>query len=149
MKIGGWSEIIEEIARPLLISMPQTKIYGQAEFLRQNRSRLSDIIHACIVEIFAYPIEKRFQRFFPMEPEDFIYPADRSPQYIVIEISFFAGRTVETKKTLIRLLYKRLSQELEMAVNDIEIILYEIPKEHWGVRGVPGDELNLGYQVNV
>jgi phenylpyruvate tautomerase PptA (4-oxalocrotonate tautomerase family) len=129
--------------------MPQTKIYGHAEFIQQHRQTISDSIHACMVEALAYPLEKRFQRFIPLQAEDFIYPDDRSAQYLVIEISLFEGRTVEAKKNLIRLIYEKLNIGLNIAANDIEIILYEIPQHNWGVRGMPGDELKLNYSVKV
>jgi phenylpyruvate tautomerase PptA (4-oxalocrotonate tautomerase family) len=129
--------------------MPQTKIYGYASFLQNNRQTISDTIHSCIIAALSYPPEKRFQRFIPLEPEDFIHPPDRTEQYLVIEISLFEGRSGDAKKQLIRLLYQKLNEVLAIAANDIEIILYEIPPHNWGVRGMPGDELQLEYQVKV
>jgi phenylpyruvate tautomerase PptA (4-oxalocrotonate tautomerase family) len=137
--------------------MPQTKIYGHAEFIQKHRMTISDSVHACMIEALNYPPEKRFQRFFGLAAEDFIYPNDvlrpteghRTEQYLVIEISLFEGRSIEAKKKLIRLIYQKLNESLNIGANDIEIILYEIPQHNWGVRGVPGDELNLNYQVNV
>jgi phenylpyruvate tautomerase PptA (4-oxalocrotonate tautomerase family) len=129
--------------------MPQTKIYGNAVFIQGVRSPLSDILHSCMMDALAYPAEKRFHRFFPMAKEDFIYPDDRTEKYIVIEISMFEGRSVEAKKDLIRLIYQRLGEALAIGPNDIEITIFETPKHNWGVRGVPGDELQLNYQVNV
>jgi phenylpyruvate tautomerase PptA (4-oxalocrotonate tautomerase family) len=129
--------------------MPQTKIYGHAAFIQQHRTTISDSIHACMVEALAYPPEKRFQRFFPLQAEDFVYPDDRTVQYLVIEISLFQGRSVEAKKKLIRLIYEKLNVGLNIAANDIEIILYEIPQHNWGVRGVPGDELQSSYSLKV
>ena len=62
--------------------MPQTKIYGTADFIQQNRKTLSNTIHSCIVDALNYPPEKKFQRFFPLQPEDFEYPSDRTEKYI-------------------------------------------------------------------
>jgi len=36
---------------------------------------------------------------------------------------------------------------LEIAIADIEIIMFELPKHNWGIRGIPGDELALNYVV--
>lgn len=129
--------------------MPQTKIYGYAAFIAAHRTAISDTLQACMVEGLNYPPEKRFQRFIPMQPEDFVHSGDRTEKYLVIEISLFAGRSIDAKKQLIRLIYQKLNTALEIAPNDIEIILYEVPRHNWGVRGVPGDELNLGYPVKV
>jgi phenylpyruvate tautomerase PptA (4-oxalocrotonate tautomerase family) len=129
--------------------MPQTKIYGYATFIQANRQTISDTIHACVVEALAFPVEKRFHRFMPMLPEDLIVPSDRTEKYLVIEISLFAGRSIEAKKQLMRLLYAKFDQVLNIGVNDIEIILYEVPRHDWAVRGMPGDELSLSYPVTV
>jgi len=127
--------------------MPQTKIYENADFIQQNRKVLSTIIHSCVVDALNYPPEKKFQRFFPLQAEDFEYPSDRTEKYIIIEILMFAGRTVEAKKNLYRLLFERLKEQLGIAPLDIEIILIETPSHNWGIRGVAGDELNLSYVV--
>ena len=84
-----------------------------------------------------------------LEDSDFIFPDDRSEKYKVIEISMFEGRSVETKKNLIRLLYQNLEQEAGMAGVDVEIIIYETSKCNWGIRGFPGDELELNYKVDL
>jgi phenylpyruvate tautomerase PptA (4-oxalocrotonate tautomerase family) len=61
----------------------------------------------------------------------------------------FEGRTVETKKQLIRLLFERFDRELGISNLDLEITIFETPKCNWGFRGLPGDEHNLDYKVNV
>ncbi len=129
--------------------MPQTKIFGHADFIQQHREVLSSTIHSCVVDALNYPLHKKFQRFFPLQSEDFEYPSDRSEKYIIIEILMFAGRSVEAKKSLYRLLFERLQEKLDIAPLDIEIILIETPSYNWGIRGVSGDELNLSYKVNV
>ncbi len=129
--------------------MPQTKIYGHADFLNESRQAISDAIHSCFVDALSFPLEKRFHRFISLESENYIYPSDRSHQYIIIEISMFEGRSVEAKKTLIRLLFTRLQEQVEIAPNDVEITITETPKHNWGIRGKVGDELELNYKVEV
>lgn len=129
--------------------MPQTKIYGNADFIQENREVLSTTIHSCVVDALNYPPEKKFQRFFPLQAEDFEYPSDRSKKYLIIEILLFSGRSVESKKSLYRLLFERLEKKLNIAAIDIEIILIETPSHNWGLRGVAGDELALNYTVTV
>lgn len=101
------------------------------------------------MDALQYPTQKRFHRFFPMDKSDFIFPPDRSQSYLIIEISMFEGRSIEAKKNLIRLLIKRISEKFSISLNDIEITIFETPKHNWGVRGVPGDELDLGYKMDV
>jgi phenylpyruvate tautomerase PptA (4-oxalocrotonate tautomerase family) len=129
--------------------MAQVKIYGLRESLEPMRSALSDVIHSCVMEAWGLPPEKRFHRFFPMDREDFIFPPDRTERYTILEISLFEGRSAEAKKRLIRLLYERTRQALDLRTEDLEITLFETPRHNWGIRGVPGDELNLNYSVEV
>ena len=129
--------------------MSQIKIYGLATYLNPIKARLSDSIHACIVEALQYPPDKRAHRFFPLDAADFYYPAGRSEKYTIIEISMFEGRTVETKKRLIHLLFERLERELAITPQDVEITIFETPKHNWGIRGQAGDELTLNYKVEV
>ncbi|MBP2000679.1 phenylpyruvate tautomerase PptA (4-oxalocrotonate tautomerase family) [Paenibacillus shirakamiensis] len=129
--------------------MAQVKIYGIDHHLAEVRTVLSEAIHMAVMEALAYPEEKRFHRFFPMNSQDFIYPSDRSERYIIVEISMFEGRSAVTKRKLIRLLFERIAQHAYIEPNDVEITIYETPKHHWGIRGLPGDELTLGYKVDV
>jgi hypothetical protein len=129
--------------------MSQIKIYGLAAQLIPVRERLSDAIHACIVEALQYPPDKRAHRFFPLQREDFLYPPGRTERYTILEISMFEGRTVETKKRLLGLLYERLERECAIGPQDLEITIFETPKHNWGIRGLPGDELALDYRVEV
>lgn len=129
--------------------MAQIKIYALASALAGRRTRLSEVIHGCVMEALEYPLEKRFHRFFPLAAEDFIYPEDRSERYTILEIQLFAGRSAAAKKQLIRLLFERFAAELGYDPNDLEIHLLETPRADWGVRGLPGDELSLGYKVDV
>ncbi len=128
--------------------MGQVKIYGLKQHFLGKREALSEAIHEAVVEALKYPKDKRFHRFIGLEPDDFIYPPERSENYLIIEILMFEGRSKEAKKRLTKLLYQNLGA-LGIAANDLEIIMIETPKENWGIRGLPGDELSLNYKVGV
>lgn len=129
--------------------MAQIKIYGLKTQLEPIKARLSDVIHACVVDALQLPPDKRFHRFFGLEPADFYYPSDRNAHYLIIEISIFEGRSIEAKKRLLRLLFQAINQQLAIAPQDVEITIFETPRHNWGIRGVPGDELGLSYKVEV
>lgn len=129
--------------------MAQIKIYGVRDRLNPVKEQLSEVIHSGVVDAFALPADKKFHRFFPMSREDFCFPDGRTDRYTVIEISIFEGRTVEAKKQLIRLLFERIQQTLHVSSQDVEITIFETPQHNWGIRGLPGDELALGYKVNI
>lgn len=129
--------------------MGQVKVYGLEGNINSIKSKMSDVIHSCVMEAFQFPKDKRFHRFFPLGKEDFYFPEGRSEKYTVIEISIFEGRSIDAKKNLIRLLFERIEKELNIVSNDIEITIFETPKCNWGIRGLPGDELVLNYNVKV
>jgi phenylpyruvate tautomerase PptA (4-oxalocrotonate tautomerase family) len=129
--------------------MSQVKIFGLRKELGPLIPKISDIIHSCVMEALQYPAEKRAHRFFQLEEGEFFYPAGRSPRYTIVEFSMFEGRSVEAKKKLIRLLFARFEAELGAAPADLEITIFETPRHNWGFRGLPGDEHELGYKVEV
>jgi hypothetical protein len=71
-------------------------------------STLSNTIHSCVGEALVYPEDKRNHRFFPMVKEDPFPPAGRSDSYTIIEIVMIIGRSIETRKHLVRLLFERI-----------------------------------------
>jgi 4-oxalocrotonate tautomerase family enzyme len=121
--------------------MPQTKIYAQTHWISTHRNQLSAAIQSCLVEAMGFPADLRFQRFIPLEPENFLYPEPRTERYTLIEISLFVGRSDDQKRTLIQLLFQRLQAELNLDPMDVEILIVELPKQNWGVRGLVGDQL--------
>ena len=129
--------------------MSQIKVYGLRTHLQGKQKQLSDIIHGCVVEALSFPENKRAHRFIPLEPEDFYYPEGRTAAYIIIEILMITGRTVETKKKLIKLLFQAISEQMAVSTNDIEIVIIESPASHWGFRGKTGDEIELDYKIEV
>ncbi len=125
-------------------------IYGIKEQLNPIKRQLSAVIHGCMQSVLGLPEDKRAQRFIPLEAEDFYYPADRSAAYTVIEVNIMAGRTVETKKALIKALFAQIEAQLNIAPIDMEITIKEQPAHCWGFRGMTGDEAqDLTYKITV
>jgi 4-oxalocrotonate tautomerase family enzyme len=129
--------------------MAQIKIYGLHAHLNSCRDDLSSAIHQAAMETLGLPPGKRFHRFIGLDAADFVYPADRTRQYTIIEISMFEGRTVETKKSFIRALFAGIQARCGISPQDVEITITETPRENWGIRGLPADELTLNYTVEV
>jgi phenylpyruvate tautomerase PptA (4-oxalocrotonate tautomerase family) len=130
--------------------MPQAKVYGIREHLVPIRAQLSEAINESISSAFKFPRERRLQRFFPMDREDFIYPPhERSERYTIVEISTFEGRSPETLKDLVRQLYKRVNEATGLEPRDLDVIITQQPKHAWGLMGEPGDEIKLTYKVEV
>ena len=129
--------------------MAQVVVYGRRESLDQRRSVLSEAIHAAIMSALEYPPEKKFQRFIALDESDFIYPADRGPDYTVIEISMFEGRTEAAKRALIAGLFARVEAQAGISPHSLEITITETPRVNWGIRGRNAADLTLDYRVEV
>lgn len=59
----------------------------------------------------------------------------------------FEGRSAETRRTCLHRLMADVPAATGIPVNDLEIVILESPKANWGIRGIVGDELQLGYKV--
>jgi 4-oxalocrotonate tautomerase family enzyme len=129
--------------------MAQVKIYGLHDHLNRHRDGISDAIHHSAMDALGLPEEKRFHRFLGLDAADFIYPGDRSRQYTIIEVSMFEGRSAEAKANFIRDIFARLEEACGISPQDVEITITETPRENWGIRGLPANELALNYRVEV
>jgi len=131
------------------IILAQVKIYGLKTSLNKIKNELSNIIHQCIVESLSFPKDKKYHRFISLNEDEMIFPDDKSKQYTIIEIMMMEGRETETKKDLIKSLFKNITKELNIENDDLEICIIESPASNWGFRGMTGDEIKLNYKVKV
>lgn len=56
----------------------------------------------------------------------------------VIQITMSAGRTVEQKREMVRVLTREAARILKTKEQTIRILIYEVSKENWGDAGVLG-----------
>ena len=106
----------------------------------QQKKEIGDVIHFALVQA-GVPEDDRFQRFFNMEREDFIYsksypelPEERGDDFIMIEILLSAGRNVKIKRKLLATLVAGL-QELGIAPKDVFVVFKETVWENWSFAG--------------
>ena len=130
--------------------MPQAKIYGIREYLVPVRQEISDAVNESISDAFSFPADRRLQRFFPMDREDFIFPPhERSERFVIIEILTFEGRSPDTLKDLVRQIVRRINEATGIEPRDIDVIIQQQPRHAWGLMGENGDEAQLSYKVQV
>jgi len=66
-----------------------------------------------------------------------------------VEITLFAGRSLETKRALYAAIVKNLGA-LGIAPEDIFILVHDVPLDNWGIRGgIPASEVDLGFNVGI
>ncbi|MCG9629374.1 MULTISPECIES: tautomerase family protein [Vibrio] len=125
-------------------------IYGIKEHINPIKQQLSDVLQQCLNRELGLPDDKRAHRFVPLDKEDFFFPQGRTEAYTVIEINMMEGRTVGTKKRLIKTIFSEVERQLGLSPIDIEITIKEQPSHCWGFRGMTGDEAqDLKYKINV
>lgn len=128
--------------------MAQFKIYGHEQFLRDSVEQISDAIHRASMAGLGLPEEKRFHRFLPLEPWQFVAPQDRSGKYIIIELMMFEGRPRDTIESFYTHLLSNLASDCDVTPHDIELVITESPRRNWLIRGLPADELQLNYRLD-
>jgi len=123
-------------------------VYGLKQPLIPRKAEIMQVIFDCLQLQLGIPARKHALRFIGLEPEDFYYPDGRSENFTVIEINLMQGRTEETKKRLIKMLFCELEQRIGLSPIDVEITIKEQPAHCWGFRGMTGDEANdLTYDI--
>ncbi len=77
------------------------------------------------------------------------YPDRHSDRFALVEITMFAGRSVETKRRL----YDAVVRSLVAAgvpAEDVLIVLHEPPMHDWAVNGgTPASEADVGFDVEI
>ena len=127
--------------------MAQVKIYGRRSVWAPRRAEVSDAVHAALVGAWGLPADKRFHRFLLLDDEDLVAP--RSPEYLVVEVVCFTGRSPRAVRALLAAFVDEVAPALGLAADDLEVVILESPPTRWGIRGVAGDELSLPYRVDV
>jgi phenylpyruvate tautomerase PptA (4-oxalocrotonate tautomerase family) len=127
--------------------MPTVKIELLAGKDRSELIKIRDLVMDSVVEILQLPADDRNIRLIEYQPELFQM---KSPYELLIEISLFTGRTKETKRNLFQTIVDRLEANGLMEKKKVFIVLNEQPAENWGVRGgIPADEIDLGFRVEI
>jgi phenylpyruvate tautomerase PptA (4-oxalocrotonate tautomerase family) len=122
--------------------------------VRQGRSAtqkqaLMDAAHAALVEALRIPDHDRMQRIVEHAREDFEVPPGSSHDFVLVEVTMFAGRSSQAKRRLYQALVRNLG-ELGIAPTDVFVVLHEPPTENWGIRGGQmASEVDLGFEVQV
>jgi len=116
--------------------------------LGEDKQKLVDGFHQIMCDTLKI---KDYDRLTVIDekPDDFFQPLNTEGKYVFIEIQFFAGRSIETKRKL----YQRIVKLLivyDIPVDNNRIVLHEIAKENWGIRGGQAAcDVDLGYSVQV
>lgn len=59
----------------------------------------------------------------------------------IVTIELFGGRDKEKKRKLIKNVSKAVAETLSIPEERIQIILHEVPKDNWGMKGEQASEM--------
>jgi phenylpyruvate tautomerase PptA (4-oxalocrotonate tautomerase family) len=122
--------------------------------VRQGRSatqkqELLDAAHAALMEALGIPDQDRMQRIVEHAHEDFELPPASSDNFVLVEVTMFAGRSRQAKRRLYQALVRNFGT-LGVAPADVFVVLHEPPLDNWGIRGGQmASEVDLGFEVQV
>ena len=129
--------------------MPLVMIETREGLPPDTKRRMFDAVHAALMNAFKIPDHDRSQRLIEYAPEDFEIPPQRGDRYTIVTIQAFAGRSLDAKRALYREIVAGL-QEVGIPRTDVFIVLQEIPKENWGLRGgIAGCDVDIGFDIRV
>lgn len=109
--------------------------------------KLKELVMDAVVDTLQLPTDDRNIRIIEFRPELFDMKA---PYEMIVEITLFAGRTIETKKKLYQTIVTQLELNGLFGKEKIFIVLNEQPQENWGVRGgIPANEVKLNFKIEI
>ena len=115
--------------------MPLVKINLLKGKTAEYNKTIFDCVHQGLIEALGISDWDRFQRIIEFDRSDFEVPAEKSDNFMIIELTIFPGRTKEQKKAAIEIITSKLVNELSIAPEDVFIIINEPPLENWGMAG--------------
>lgn len=131
--------------------MPSIFIEVRNEYTQEQEIALMGAVHSAVQEAFKIPEWDRNIRLIVHAPHRLVCPPDReNPElYTHISIDCFTGRSVDAKRTLYQAIVRNL-EAFGIPKNHVKILLREIPKENWGIRGGQAAcDIDIGFKIDV
>jgi phenylpyruvate tautomerase PptA (4-oxalocrotonate tautomerase family) len=131
--------------------MPSVLIEVRRKYNAAQEVAIMDAVHRALIEAFKILPHDKNVRLIAHEPHRFMCPPERDKpdRYTHISIDAFAGRSVAAKRQLYQAIVNNL-ETLGIPKDHVKIMLREITKENWGIRGGQAAcDVELGYKIDV
>jgi 4-oxalocrotonate tautomerase family enzyme len=115
--------------------MPLVKINLLKGKSAEYKKTVFDCVHQGLMEGLGISDWDRFQRIIEFDRTDFEAPAEKSDNFMIIELTLFPGRTKEQKKAAIEIITGLLCEKVGIPATDVFIVMNEPPLENWGMGG--------------
>jgi phenylpyruvate tautomerase PptA (4-oxalocrotonate tautomerase family) len=116
--------------------MPTVKIHVTEGQLDENRLvQLGNAVQNALEAILKIPPEDYFRIINVLPPERFVHTPEflglnYTDEFVVLEITFIAGRPRETRLALLKEINDRVVAATGISPDDLQILLYELPGEN-------------------
>jgi phenylpyruvate tautomerase PptA (4-oxalocrotonate tautomerase family) len=128
--------------------MPSTRIVT-GSWARGSERKVIEAVQSALVSALKLPEKDRDVVIDTYDETSRIVMTGRSQRYTRVEVTLFAGRSMEAKRELYRAVVANLAG-LGVPETEVKTILIEVPTENWGLRGgYPASELDLGFKIDV
>lgn len=131
--------------------MPSVLIEVRRQYTQEQEVALIEAVHKALRDAFKIMPGDKNVRLLVHEPHRFACPPAREkPEfYTHISIDAFAGRSLDAKRSLYKAIVENL-ESLGIPKDHVKILLREIEKENWGIRGgQAGCDVDLGFKIDV
>jgi phenylpyruvate tautomerase PptA (4-oxalocrotonate tautomerase family) len=128
--------------------MPSTRIVTGA-WARGSESQVIEAVQSALRDTLKIPDYDRDVVLDIYDETTRIVLTSRSQRYTRVEVTLFAGRSMEAKRALYKATVANLAA-LGVPETEVKTVLIEVPAENWGLRGGhPASELDLGFKIDV
>jgi phenylpyruvate tautomerase PptA (4-oxalocrotonate tautomerase family) len=131
--------------------MPSILIEVRRHYTQEQEIALMEAVHRAVRDAFKIAPGDRNVRLMVHEPHRFACPPsrERPDVYTHISIDAFAGRSLDAKRNLYQGIVEGL-EPLGIPRDHVKILLRELPKENWGIRGgQAGCDVELGFKIEI
>jgi hypothetical protein len=113
------------------------------------REGVLNSVHEALVEVLQVPADDpKVWLTLPPHLDVSVHPASQNPPALLVQVTLFSGRSAQTKERL----HRTIAQNLEavgVPANEVAVVMIESPRENWSVAGVPSDQVDLGFRVDI
>ncbi len=116
--------------------MPVAKIHiNEGVYTDSRIKKISNAVQGALLEVLKIPPDDFFQIIHELPKTRFLHSPSflgltYSDEFILLELTFLAGRPKETRLALLKELNKRVVAEAGISPDDLLIMLYEIAGEN-------------------
>lgn len=129
--------------------MPHAVVHRLGGASPLGRKVVLEAVNRAFISALKVPEDTHPVRLCEYAADAFLIPDQTSEAFTLIEATIYPGRSLETKRRLYSRIIAKLG-ETGIAAKDIRIVLYEVPRDNWALRGgLPASEIDLGFEVEI